>query len=283
MRTRTSLMATLVALVFLGGALAPPEAEAQRRGAKQAQKRAPVNEAALAELMGPFKFGMTRNQIIRVLTKQIGERFAEQIAATSDVYRQDQLRKERDREIKRVHDSYVEFKGDKSGWDVSIIDDQFRHETSEAMMVFWENTDGRDQRRFFFFFEGKLYKMVIALNFEGMGDINFARLEQIMTNRFGPGQVGFVERDDMEFPATIDWRSPKYHARAIDKLEFYGTFALMIADPKGSAQVEQARARRPQRERRTNVVQQMTSGEGDAPPPLDGPNSNVVDRLIRGN
>src|SRR5690606_18705558 len=138
--------------------LSASEVEAGRkRKEKESQSASTTpkaNAKALAELMGAFKFGMAPGEVIKVVTSQITERYAEQIAATTDVYRQDELRRERDKEIEELCKSLVEFNGKKGGWDVSIIDDQFAHKTGESMMMHWETHQGRNQRRFFFFFEG---------------------------------------------------------------------------------------------------------------------------------
>ena len=108
----------------------------------------PEQKKAMAELMGAYTFGMSKDQIVGQLTKQIDERFAEQIKATSDVYTQDKLRKEKQKEITRVRQSLIEFDGKKSGWDVSLIDEEFAHNTHESMLMYWENEGGKNQRRF---------------------------------------------------------------------------------------------------------------------------------------
>ena len=92
------------------------------------------HKKALAEKFGGFKFGMTKDEILKVLQKQIDDRFEEKIKATTDVAAQDKLRKEKKSELARTSGTYVEFNGKKTGWDVSIIDGEFAHGTGESMM-----------------------------------------------------------------------------------------------------------------------------------------------------
>jgi len=150
------ILAALFAVTSLTAGDADARGKKRRKRAKKPQITAKANVEALQELMGAFKFGMSHEQVIGVVSKQIAERYAEQISATSDVYKQDALRRKRDKEIKRTKKSLVKFEGKKSGWDVSIIDDQFAHRSEESMMVHWETHQGRNQRRFLFFFEGRL-------------------------------------------------------------------------------------------------------------------------------
>ena len=164
MRNRFGSIITALGLSFgltLGAAaVAGPDAFA--KGAKTAKKKKPApkkpvevkiappnaeQKKALGELMGAFTFQMDKDAIIGALTKQIDERYAEQISATSDVYAQDKLRKEKQKEIARIRSSYVEFKGGKTGWDVSLVDQEFAHNTGESMLMYWENAGGKNQRR----------------------------------------------------------------------------------------------------------------------------------------
>jgi hypothetical protein len=191
---------------------------------------------ALGELMGPYKFGMTSKDILGILSKQIGDRYKEKIAATTDVYQQDKLRRDRQAELDRIKKSFVEFKGSKTGWDVSIIDDQFAHNTDESMMVHWENdpASGRDQRRFFFFHDGRLYKMLIALNSSQLKNEQrtFDYFRGLMEARYGKGSVKSAKDiDGVDRPIGLDWRSKSHHVSALDKLAFYGSFVLVVADP----------------------------------------------------
>jgi hypothetical protein len=288
--TRSSLALTLVAAFLATTALGAADAQAGRKKHRR-RPAAPVvtaaNARALGELMGPFKFGMTTKEILKVLAKQIDEKYAEKIKATEDVYKQDQLRRDKQAELNRVKKSYIEFKGKKTGWDVSIIDDQFAHNTDESMMVFWENEpgSGKDQRRFFFFKDGHLYKMFIALN-SGMlkgEQRNFGYFQDIMVKRYGTGTVRTVkDRDGAEHAAGIDWRTKSYHVSALDKLEFHGSFCLVIADPATEKQVADLRAANAPPPRTNKVIDSVTNGDGTEPddPSLDE-NKATLDAILK--
>ena len=117
------------------------------------------HKKALAEKFAGFKFGMTKDEVLAVLQKQINERFEEKIKGTTDVAMQDRYRKEKKAELSRTSSTYVEFTGKSTGWDVSIVETEFAHNTGESLMERWENDGGKNQRRFFFFYNQKLWKM----------------------------------------------------------------------------------------------------------------------------
>src|SRR4051812_48892902 len=171
---RTSRILLVSLLGFAAPVLAQgKKAPAPQEPAKEAKKAKPrkmtpvsaEHKKALAELFGGFKFGMTKDEVIAVFAKQLDERYDEKIKATTDIAAQDQLRRDKKNEVSRLESSYITFDTAKpSPWDVSIIEDEFAHNTSESMLERWENQGGKNQRRFFFFYEGKLWKMFVSLD-----------------------------------------------------------------------------------------------------------------------
>ena len=166
------------------------------------KKVVPVNaehKKALAELYAGFKFGMTKEEVVSTLAKQIEERYADKLKGTTDVALQDSIRKQRKNEIDEVSKSYTKFEGKTTGWDVSMIDDEFAHNTGESMLARWENQDGENRRRFFFFSDGKLWKMFVLLDVSKIPEDkkNFATFQGTMESKYGPSE---------QAPATLTCR-----------------------------------------------------------------------------
>lgn len=283
--SKGSFVTILLAAVFALTCLAPSAAEAKRKKRRK-QKAAPVakiSSEALGQLMGPFKFGMSNTNVLKVLSRQLDERFEDKIKDTSDVAGQDKLRLEKKRMLKKVKASSLKFEGKKSGWDVSIVDDQFSHKTGESMLVYWENNaDGNDQRRFFFFHEGSLYKMFIALNSSMLPreQRSFDFFKDLMIKRYGQGKlITRKKRNGDVVPVLVDWAAPKYHVQAIDKVSFYGSFCLLIADPSVEATVATLRDENKSVKGGNAVINSML--EGDEPPPSLDNNKNALDNALR--
>jgi hypothetical protein len=272
----TSLAAALMAQGGLAEAKGKPKKAAATK-AKAKPKKVVItaeHKKALGELMGAFQFGMTKDDILKSLQTQLDERYAEKIADTQDVYQQDKLRKEKKTELNRIKKSFVDFDGKKSGWDVSIIDDQFAQNTGESMLVHWENEGGRDQRRFFFFHEGKLYRMFISIAATQIPEEqrNFGFFKDLMVQRFGPGD---------ESPTGVSWRTEAFQVDALDKVNFYDAFCLVIADPKEVKVVAEVRASKQTEAKQSGVLKAMVQ-DGDDKPDLDS-NKAGVNNAIKGN
>jgi hypothetical protein len=281
------VLAIAASLVIVSAGDADARRKKRRKKVKKKAKAAKVikvNEKALSPLKGPFKFGMSPKAVIKKIRQQVREAYADKIRATSDVYQQDKLRKESKDKIQRVVKSYIKFKGQRTGWDVSIIDDQFRHKTGESMLVYWENNQGKDQRRFFFFHNKRLYKMFIQLNTASLGlkRQSFAYFQNVIEKRFGPGKVGFrTDSDGSQFPNRLDWISPRVHAAAIDKLSFYGAFCLMIADSPTQMELAKLRKDRAPPPKKRNAVIKAVVSSGDDDPNIDD-NEGAIKDLLKG-
>jgi hypothetical protein len=254
---RTRTISYLLALAIGGGAALTSAAwmagdqvaeAAKKKKKKTVAKKAkpqPTNvkvkvtaeqKKARQELMGPYKWGMKKDEVVAALSKQLDERYAELIAQTEDVYQQDKLRKEKAKEIKRVKKSWVAFEGQKSGWDVSIIDGEFKHGTDEGMIEYWENQGGKNQRRFFFFHRGELYRMFVQIDTTQFGDDqrSFEFFGSLMKSRYGSDTVD-PKADYRAYAAD------QIFVKAVDKTRFYDAFCLVVLDPGRARDVDAVR------------------------------------------
>ena len=286
---RTRTISYLLALALGAGSILTVAAvaedsvaEAGKKKKKKAKKPAPKKAAKLtaeqkkarAELLGSFKFGMTKDEVLGALSKQLDERYAELIKETEDVHKQDQLRKEKGREIKRVKKSWVAFDGQRSGWDVSIIDEQFKHGTDEAMLEYWENQGGKNQRRFFFFQDGQLYKMFVQIDttqFEA-DQATFEFFSGIMTSKFG-SDVADPKLSYKNYRGDI-------FVQAVDKTRFYDAFVLVVLDPSRAKTVDAVRADRIHEVKEDNKILKAVTETGDHDTPDLDANKDAVKGVI---
>ena len=59
------------------------------------------SKKALGDLMATYRFGMSRDEVIKAINHQLEAKYREKLEATTDVYAQDQLRKEQRKELRR--------------------------------------------------------------------------------------------------------------------------------------------------------------------------------------
>ena len=234
------------------------------------------NKKKLAEKLGGFKFGMSKDDVLAAIGKQLDQKYDEKIKGTTDVVQQDRFRKDKRGELDTVKNSFVAFDGKKTGWDVSIVEDEFVHHTEESMLERWENSNGRNERRFFFFFGGKLWKMFISLDVSMLpaDKKNFDEFQKVMVGQYGDGDVS---------PGSLGWHTDDFDVRAVDKLKTYDALGLIIEDNKVRKDVDALReAKKPPKQETNAVINAVVDKDGKDHPDVKS-NGNAVDDVINAN
>jgi hypothetical protein len=225
--------------------------------------------------MAGFKFGMSKDEVIKTLSKEIDTQYEEKIKATEDNIKKDKLRSEKKREVSDIQKSYVEFNGTNvGGWDVSIIEGEFAHKTSEAMLNRWENKDGKNNRRFFFFHEGKLWKMAISFDVSIIpaDNRNFETFSSAMQGKYGAGAVD---------GNTITWTDSQYEVRAVEKLKAYTALLVMIEDPRVKKPLLALRETKAEKKPETSPIIKSVLDTDKTDKPDVKSNGNAVDAVIK--
>lgn len=282
-RTARLILASLLglALATSPSLAAPKKKAAKAKAAKvEPKKKAPPvsaeNQKKLAAaLLKDFKFGMSKDEVLKILEAEISKKYDAEISETRDVARQDRIRAERKKDIARVKSTFEEFKqGTPSPWDVSIIEGEFAHGTGESMLERWENDGGRNNRRFFFFFEGKLWKMFVSLDVSILPEDkkNFETFAGVMQGQFGPGDVE---------AGKVTWRTAAFEARAVDKLRLSDALALVVEDPRVRPDVLAMReAKAPAKKGTPSIIRAMIDEDDSQSLDVTG-NRGAVDDVIK--
>ena len=267
---------------------AKKKAAGKKTAAAAKAKPAPkADTKAVTELMGQFKWGMTPDEVTDVIGKGIDAKYAEKLKETTDVFEQNKLRKAAVAERKKIKDSYLEFKDKETPWDVSIIDREFDHKDDESMFWTWENdpASGKDQRRFYFFVDGKLWKMFIQFNAAVFEDKTFADFQAAMEKRYGAGAIEMRKtRSGVEEFDFIYWKSGGTFLRAIDLTKFYSSFCIAISDDSVEKWIGQRRAERNPKGNRDNAIADAVAEDPTKVTPNKPPedNSDAVDKITGG-
>lgn len=262
----------LAAFLLVSLSTGPALAKKSKKAAKATSVAAvtPANAKELGTLMGPYKFGMSKDEVVAVVSTELDARYKPRMDASSGVYESDQIRKEKSDELHRFKTTWTDFNGTKTGWDVSMISDQFGHNTGEAIMDLWENDGGKNQRRFFFFADGRLYKMFISLDTSKLPseNRNFKSFQSAMQNRFGTGKVS---------DRTIVWVTSDFQVNAVDRLREYTALGLVIMDASTEKRLASAREANKAPPAKNSVVDSVI--DSGAPLDLDA-NKGAADKVI---
>ena len=246
-------------------------------------KKAPVEASAqtvraVGELAGKFKWGMTPEEVTKVVVEDIQAKFDERVRKETSPFRQDAVRHEMGEQIQKFKESFVKFDGQKTGWDVSIIDREFVHKNGESMAVIWE----KDQRRFLFFFQDHLWKQFIAFNAENpvFAGKTFDDFADIIQHRYGPASMTFrkLKTSDDQTLDHLEWPpAGDYSLWAIDLTTFYGNFCLSLMQKSKIDEIEKGRKENgPKHQSGNALVDAAMKGEAATKADM---NSDIIDQI----
>src|ERR1700755_2586727 len=110
---------------------AKKEKKASKKKGKKGDEKVPTS-AEIAKSMEDIKWGMSKDDLQKKLIDGVKEKYRPQVAKTKDPVEEDRLRTAANDEMKRIKDSYVEFKGTSTDWDVSFLKGEFTHGNGES-------------------------------------------------------------------------------------------------------------------------------------------------------
>ena len=197
---------------------------------------------AVLKLMGNFKWGMTSAEAIKQVTDGLSATYNERIKAEHIAAKQDAIRAELNEALAKLKDGHVLFDGHKTGWDVSLVDKEFAHGNDESMLVLGE----KDQRRFLFFWNDKLWKQFVAFNadHEKFKGKSFDDFSDIIQGAYGPSSVTFKKQrtsDEQTFD-HLEWKlAGDFELWAIDMTTLYNNFCLSVMQKSVLPEIERSR------------------------------------------
>jgi hypothetical protein len=273
---RLGLSFLAVALVLTTAQVAA--AKGAKRGLDKPKGPAPVAKAAeINEFKGEFKWGMTPQQVLEKLNARIDAAYKDQVEKNrTDPRKSDDKRKEINAEKAKVKKSLTKFDGQKGGYDVSIIDEEFVQNNNESMLQYKE----AKSMRYFFFSGDALYKMFVAFDKDVVAGKSFAEFGDMMQGKYGKAQAVYRDvvlrgKKDKVLDA-FQWRSAEGDGlRLVDRSKFYDVYCLVIYDhgvADRQAEVKRSNASKvPQGSFVDTLITDKTNDRDE--------NDNVVDRI----
>jgi hypothetical protein len=270
-----SLVAVVLAVPFAGSV----HAAAKKKPAAAKAVTAPTASAGeIEKLKGDFKWGMNPEEVLAKMIQKVEGTYEERLKKTaSDPARQDRVRKEMRAETEKVKQhSLVKFEGAKTGYDVSIIDQEFSHNTGESMLVAKEDSASR----YFFFASDRLYKMFIAFDKDMLQGKTFKEFGGLMQARFGKAREIYVdEKTKAGVAHKLDhylWNTKGGEVlRLVDRSAFYDVYCLVIYDGNVAARQADAGKASHKAQRSDALVEAITTKSLNN----RDENDNVIDRI----
>lgn len=194
-------------------------------------------DGGLAKPLGEIKWGDDKGEVIKKLKD---EKLAE-------LRERDDLKRDRvlmQREKKRVMDQMDDVEesfeklDDAGSYRVSVISDEFTPKNNESLLRIKDKV----ANRFFFFVDGKLYKLVVAYNQDYLKGVGFESFVVQTAKKYGkPVSTEYGEVDGEEELVQAVWKDGQTQLRVENKKAFFGTFTMAFTDRSTLERLENLR------------------------------------------
>jgi hypothetical protein len=177
-----------------------------------------------------LRFGMTIDETVAFLKQRVENRYGVLIRDTMDVRDRDRLRREAIEEAERIGQEIVKFDGTRSGWNVSVVKDEFGQGFGEEMLHLREGKT----HLYFFFTGGVFYKLVISADKDQRNDHMLT-----LANAYGaPEETVYADPVAKEGVQAMTWEAGDMTLRVEDRSRDYQCCTLRWADAKEDQAVQ---------------------------------------------
>lgn len=245
-----------------------PEPKAKKKGKKGAVVDLPAGyipvSEGIAEQMEGLKWGMTSRKVIALFEQKIRTAYEEELKGVAgDALAEDGVRTRMLAEIKKMKKSYVEFKGQTTGFEGHMISEEFTHNNDEAMLV-W---DAGKYVEYLFFIDGRFWKRLRAFRKDSFKtDISFIDFLGTIEGRFQvKGREFFDAKGNLD---RVSWRNEDTFADVVDRSSFFGAYGLRFQSAITATYIAKLRTNADRdkgivTDKVSDVVDQVTSPSGD--------------------
>ncbi len=179
--------------------------------------------------MNGLQFGGTRDQVLEALKKRVQVRYEMMIRVTKDVRDRDRLSRDMQKEIDDIQASRIVFDGTQTGWNVSILSDEFANGLGLEMILVREG----NARYYLFFAGGGLYKVI-----ETPEDPNLEPTMRAMKAAYGePLKIDYIDTKKTRLDKAV-WANGPLTLTLLDRTSQFQTVTIRWAVKDKDEQVQ---------------------------------------------
>jgi hypothetical protein len=236
-----------------------------------AKEKAPAPKKGLSGILKTLDWGTSSLEVIKALEAEVEARYAKSLEKADTLVIDKIMRKKR-AEKKKVRKGLVRFDGRKTGYEASLISDDFRANNGEAMI----RVDDGPAQRYYFFKDEQLYKVLVVYSTAVARRTKFPAFVSKAARKYGRPVKKETSKTDKALTGAV-WRDDQTELRVRDR-GLYGTYTMAFLQAGRGVEIENARI--PSADGAKAVVSAQSEGMiADIMGGGDGASADVVDQL----
>lgn len=260
---------------------APPVVAAAPVSAAPSAPAGPVAHQGISHVLAFLNWGASASDVMAALKGEVDLRYSEKLREERDPLEIDRALRRKAAEFAAIEKTLVQFSGQRTGYESSLISTDFVADNEEAMI----RIDDQEAQRYYFFKNDHLWKILVAYSSSISRSTPFPDFVKQVQDKYGRA-------------ASAEWTPAKGGAKTMtsslwedeltrlvveDRTEFYGTYCMKFLDKAVGVPLEAERAKR-------STARQMVQTDASVDAAMleitggpTGGDDNVVDRLTGTN
>jgi hypothetical protein len=235
-----------------------------------AGSKADAARSRLSKGLRGLKWGATVEDVKKNIKRELKKRYRKLFDEAEDALERRTLQKRLDREYQQLTSNYTKLDGQRTGLEVGIAADEFRHGSGESVLL----ARGERGDRYYFFIGGKLWKIFRSYSAAAIQDTDFPAFLEQLRGRFGrPARVDKVTRGAGRVPARASWQDRRTFAEARDRTQFFQSFTLSFADLRVKRRIDDTRGKPVGKapDSADTLIEMATGDKAPSPEPAKAP------------
>lgn len=183
--------------------------------------------AEIADVLGDIQWGDSHQEVIEKIREARIAELREDPRNRNDRVAMQRARQRVLDQMRAAEDSFIELRGSRTGYEVSVVAQEFLPNNGESLLRVRDTV----AQRFFFFLDGKLYKMVAAYDQDYIANVGFEAFLNHATQRYGrPSTTNYGSVLGEEVLVQAVWEDQRSQLRIDDRRELFGTFTMAFTE-----------------------------------------------------
>lgn len=192
-------------------------------------KKKAKSKHQLKDTLGKIEWGDSRVTVLKKLKASMFEKIKKDPKLKKDRLKMQVAHKGVLDKYAAIERSKTSFRGKRTGYEVSIIADEYTKNNNESMIL----VKDKYADRYYFFMDGRFYKMLVGYDRGYLKGVSFENFVAQTMKRYGrPKDIEYGEIFGEEELAQARWMDGATILSLHNKREFFGTYTMVFSDRK---------------------------------------------------
>lgn len=184
-------------------------------------------KTGLAAVLGDVSWGDSKEDVLKKMKSQLMTEARKDPKVKRDPLLMQKARKGALDRHKKAEKSYTRLIGENTGYEVSVIGDEFSSDNGEAFIRVKDSV----AQRFYFFIDNRFYKLVVAYNSSYLRGTDFESFVALSARKYGrPTEAEYDDIRGEEQLALVSWQDPETSLAVKNKKELFDTYTMAFTD-----------------------------------------------------